>query len=74
LQPCTSRSHGEAFGPQARYEHSQPISLAFITALQLLPPRQLAALVLRDVLGFQALEVAQVLGCTVASVKAANRR
>src|SRR5690349_16425624 len=36
-------------GPEARYEQTESISLAFITALQLLPPRQLAVLVLRDV-------------------------
>src|SRR3984885_6602455 len=39
-------------GPEARYETTEAISLAFITALQLLPPRQRAALVLRDVLGY----------------------
>jgi len=40
-------------GPEARYETTEAISLAFITALQLLPPRQRAALVLRDVLGYR---------------------
>lgn len=47
-------------GPKARYEAMEAISLAFVTALQLLPPRQRAAVVLRDVLGFPASEAARV--------------
>ena len=43
-------------GPEAHYEAVKTISLAFITALQLLPPRQRAVLVLRDVLGFSTAE------------------
>jgi RNA polymerase sigma-70 factor (TIGR02960 family) len=61
-------------GPEARYESSEAISLAFITALQLLPPRQRAALVLRDVLGFRASEAAQILESTNESVSSALKR
>jgi RNA polymerase sigma-70 factor (ECF subfamily) len=61
-------------GPDARYEQIESISLAFVTALQTLPARQLAVLILRDVLGFRANEVAEMLDSTVESVNSALKR
>ena len=60
--------------PDARYESREAIGLAFIAGLQRLPPRQRAALVLRDVLGFRASETAEMLGVTQASANGALRR
>jgi RNA polymerase sigma-70 factor (TIGR02960 family) len=61
-------------GPAARYESRESIELAFIVALQGLPPRQRAALVLRDVLGFRTAEVAEMLDTSEGSVKGALQR
>jgi RNA polymerase sigma-70 factor (TIGR02960 family) len=61
-------------GPAARVEARESIELAFIVALQGLPPRQRAALVLRDVLGFRTAEVAEMLDTGEVSVKGALQR
>jgi RNA polymerase sigma-70 factor (ECF subfamily) len=55
-------------GPEARYEARESISLAFIAALQRLPPGQRAALVLRDALGYRAAEAADILECSLDTV------
>jgi RNA polymerase sigma-70 factor (ECF subfamily) len=64
----------DAPGPEARYESREATSLAFVTAMQLLPPRQRAVLILRDVLGYQASETAEMLASSEESVTSALKR
>lgn len=64
----------QAPGPETRYETREAVELAFVVALQRMPPRQAATLVLRDVLGYPSAEVAAMLGTTETAVKGALQR
>jgi RNA polymerase sigma-70 factor (ECF subfamily) len=70
--PEASAAHRDEPGsPVGRYEFRESLELAFVAALQYLPPNQRAALILRDVLGFSAKDAAEVLGATTTAVNSA---
>jgi RNA polymerase sigma-70 factor (ECF subfamily) len=74
LQPYPDHLLDETADPAARLDSKESVALAFIAAIQLLPPRQRAVLLLRDVLTWSAREVADSLECSVASVNSALQR
>jgi len=74
IEPWPDSATDGALSPEARYTMRESVALAFLVALQLLPPRQRAVLLLRDVLGWQAAECAELLGLTVAAVTSALQR
>jgi RNA polymerase sigma-70 factor (TIGR02960 family) len=78
LQPCPDtlleQLPDAAPGPEARYGMKEAVELAFIAALQRLPPRQAAVLILRDVLGYSGAEVAGMLATTPTVVKGVLQR
>ena len=74
LEPYPDSLIDSAPGPEAQLETKEAVSLAFITALQVLPPRQRAVQILRDVLGFHSKEVAEMLDSTEESVTSALKR
>jgi RNA polymerase sigma-70 factor (ECF subfamily) len=75
LEPCPEELYGEALAsPEARYTEREAVALAFLVAIQLLPPKQRAVLILREVVGLEASECAEVLRFSVPAVKSALQR
>ncbi|HEY2749355.1 MAG TPA: sigma-70 family RNA polymerase sigma factor [Polyangia bacterium] len=74
LEPCPDELLDVAPSPEARYTQRESVALAFLVAVQLLPPKQRAVLILRDVVGWQASECAELLDLSVTAVNSALQR
>lgn len=74
LDPYPDRLLDDRMDPAQRFDEKEGVALAFIAAIQLLPPRQRAALILRDVLGWSAREVGESLECSAVSVNSMLQR
>ena len=74
VEPCPPELYSDAATPEARVSRRESVALAFLVALQLLTPKQRAALIMCEVVGLEASECAEVLGSSVASVTSALQR
>src|SRR6185369_14019559 len=75
MEPYPDSALGEPqLGPEAQVSLRQSVQLAFLAALQWLPPKQRAVLILREVMGWPAAEVAEMLDLSVAAVNSAQKR
>jgi RNA polymerase sigma-70 factor (ECF subfamily) len=75
IEPCPEDLYVEAdTSPECRYSRRESVALAFLTALQLLPPKQRAVVILRDVVGLPAAECAELLKVSVQAVKSTLQR
>jgi RNA polymerase sigma-70 factor (ECF subfamily) len=72
--PLLAHAEPDESGPEARYDARESVSLAFLTVLQVLPPRQRAILLLRDVLALRATEVAALLDVSVPAANSSLQR